>query len=113
MAITHYSFGRIVIDGEEYSRDVIILPGRVESPWRRRHGHVLAPEDLTTGLQADPAVIIIGTGYSGAMQVPDATLAFLKAQEIEVLVVKTEKAVEVFNQAAGQRRIVAALHLTC
>ncbi len=111
--ITRYSFGHIVIDGKEYSRDVIILPGRVESPWRRRQGHVLVPDDLETVVAAGAAMLIIGTGYSGVMQVADATLAFLKSKGIEARVEKTDQAVQIFNQSTGRSDLAAALHLTC
>ena len=46
MKITSYGFGRIVIDGKTYDKDVIILPEAVVSPWWRAEGHVLTPADL-------------------------------------------------------------------
>src|SRR5918994_662614 len=33
-----YSFGRIVVDGEEQTRDLIVLPHRVLTNWWRREG---------------------------------------------------------------------------
>jgi hypothetical protein len=41
--IDSYKFGRIVIDGQAYSRDVIILPDRVIRDWWRDSGHILHP----------------------------------------------------------------------
>ena len=41
-----YSFGRLVVDGEEQTNDVIVLPGRVVTNWWRKEGHSLAMEDL-------------------------------------------------------------------
>jgi hypothetical protein len=43
-----YSFGRITVDGEEHTRDLIVLPGRVVPDWCRREGHSLALEDSRT-----------------------------------------------------------------
>ena len=37
-----YSFGRIVVDGEEQTHDLIVLPHRVLTNWWRREGHSLA-----------------------------------------------------------------------
>jgi hypothetical protein len=36
--IKHYQFGRIVVDGQEERRDLIILPDRVVRNWWRRDG---------------------------------------------------------------------------
>ena len=44
--IDHYDFGRIVIDGREETRDLIILPDRVVRDWWRQEGHVLVVDDL-------------------------------------------------------------------
>jgi hypothetical protein len=41
-----YSFGRLTVDGEEHTRDVIVLPRRVVGDWWRREGHSLVLEDL-------------------------------------------------------------------
>ncbi len=112
MRIDSYSFGQVVIDGKKFTKDVIIFADRVSCPWWRRQGHVLAPEDLEAALSAAPEILIIGSGYSAAMRVPDSTLAFLKTKGIEARVEKTEKAVEIFNRSAGSN-VAAALHLTC
>ena len=44
--IENYSPGRVVIDGVELNRDVIVLPNRVLRNWWRRDGHSLVIEDL-------------------------------------------------------------------
>jgi hypothetical protein len=31
--LSEYSFGRIVVDGEEQTRDLIVLPDRVVTDW--------------------------------------------------------------------------------
>ena len=45
--LENYSFGRIVVDGEEQTRDLIALPHRVFTNWWRREGHSLAIEDFS------------------------------------------------------------------
>jgi hypothetical protein len=44
--IDHYEFGRIVVDGCEETRDLIILPDRVVRNWLRQQGHALVVDDL-------------------------------------------------------------------
>jgi hypothetical protein len=115
MEIQDYAFGRIVIGGETYTKDVIVFHTRVFSPWWRAEGHGLSPEDLVEVFKEPVRLIIIGTGASGVMQVPGRTTAFLKGKGLDVEVMKTPEAVSRYNQllSEGRTDIVAALHLTC
>ncbi len=60
--IDGYRFGRVVVDGEEQSRDVIVLPSRVVRNWWREEGHVLGLPDLDDVLEELPERLILGTG---------------------------------------------------
>ena len=114
MKITHYEFGRISINDQEYNSDVIISANNVQDNWWRKEGHSLAIDDLHTVLQAKPEVLVIGSGYYGRMKVPDTTRDYLAEKGIRVEVAKTSEAVAMFNKLQqGCARIVAALHLTC
>lgn len=113
MTITHYSFGKIIINGKTYTSDVIIYPKRVDPSWWRKEGHYLQTEDLEDAINLKPDTLIIGTGQSGVMQVPQKTIKYLKSKGIEVYVERTEKAVEMFNEKTEGKRVIAALHLTC
>ncbi|MBE0466287.1 MAG: hypothetical protein IBX71_03570 [Candidatus Desulforudis sp.] len=42
MIINDYRFGQIVIDGEKYTSDVIILPECIIASWWRQDGHSVA-----------------------------------------------------------------------
>jgi hypothetical protein len=44
--IEGYRPGRVVVDGVEHTRDVIVLPERVVTNWWRRDGHSLVIDDL-------------------------------------------------------------------
>ncbi len=111
--IDSYSFGRIVIDGTTYTKDVIIFPDRVFSPWWRKEGHNLCLDDLSEVLKAEPHILIIGKGYSGIMKVPRSVVEELRGRGIEVRAMKTTEAVELFNTLSDRKKKVAALHLTC
>jgi hypothetical protein len=43
--IDHYEFGRIVVDGRQETKDLIVLPDRVVRNWWRRDGHALVLDD--------------------------------------------------------------------
>jgi hypothetical protein len=114
MKIDQYAFGKIVIDGKTYTSDVIIYPEKVDASWWRKEGHRLQPADLEQVVREKPNILIVGTGNVGAMDVPQETLSFLRSQGIDVRVAPTEEAVEIFNSSHGEnKKIVAALHLTC
>ena len=114
MHIDSYQFGKIVIDGATYSSDVIILGDSVQSNWWRKQGHSLAVEDLQTVMEAKPAVLVVGCGASGIMQVPEDTRQALQQKGIELEAFNTHKAVERFNELSQRgTNVAAALHLTC
>ena len=114
--IVAYSFGSITIDGAQYTKDVIIGPSGVLSPWWRSDGHNLSPDDLESILPSPPEILVIGTGSFGVMKVPKETIKFLEDKSIEPRVMRTGKAVEEFNtllKKLGPEKVMAALHLTC
>jgi hypothetical protein len=112
MRIDRYSFGTLVVDGIVYTRDVLIFPDRVVSPWWRKEGHLLRMEDLEEVLREKPEVLVIGKGYSGVMEVPDFLVQALAVEGIRVVVKNTPEAVGIFNILNYPNK-VAALHLTC
>ncbi len=113
MRIESYDFGKVQIEGEVYRSDVIVLPGSVRSGWWRKEGHRLDLRDLDEALEADPEVLVVGTGYHGRMSVPDDLVRELEKRGIELLFFDTNAAIESFNELSVTRRAVAALHLTC
>ena len=111
--IDSYDFGRIVIDGQRYTTDVIVFPDRVMDGWWRREGHRLHVEDLDEVLRERPEVLIVGTGYSELMRVPNEVRNYVKTMGIELIAQSTREACKTFNRLVQSRRAVAALHLTC
>jgi len=110
--LENYSFGRIVVDGEEHTRDLIVLPGRVVSDWWRREGHSLVMEDLEE-VQGDlPERLIVGCGAHGRLRPHPAVLDALRERGIEVEAFDTAEAVRRYGES-DERRTAAALHLTC
>ena len=112
MKIDEYSFGRIVVDGEEHSKDVIILPDRVVPNWWRKDGHGLVIEDLDEVIDELPSTLVLGTGAYGRMNPGPEAIAQLEARGIEVEALPTDRAVTRFNES-NSSTTAAALHLTC
>ena len=112
--IDNFTFGKVTIGGTEYHSDVVILPPRVMAEWWRKEGHVLHTEDLAEVLAYRPEVLIVGTGASGQMHVPDATVGDMESAAVRMEVLPTGEACSRFNElAAAGVRVAAAFHLTC
>ncbi len=114
MRIDSYTFGTIVIDGKTYTSDVIIYHDEVDASWWRNESHRLQASDIRKALDAQPDILIIGTGYAGVMSVPREVASFIAAQGIDVRIEKTTRAVELYNSLGETKHyVIAALHITC
>src|SRR6188472_1251478 len=110
--IDGYRFGRVLVDGEEQTRDVIVLPERVLTNWWRAEGHGLVLADLDEVLEELPAHLIVGTGAYGRLRPDPKTLDELKERGVEVEALPTEEAVRRYGEL-DPGRTAAALQLTC
>jgi len=82
--------------------------------WWREQGHRLSLSDLDEVFAADPSVLIVGTGMMGRVQVPAALRRDIKGRGIDLHVLPTGKAWELYNELVSSNcAVVAALHLTC
>ncbi|MBC8525696.1 MAG: hypothetical protein H8D22_02320 [Candidatus Cloacimonetes bacterium] len=114
MKIDKYQFGKINIEGKDYTHDVIIFPVYVESNWWRLQSHLLTIEDIEKIVSEKPDILFIGTGKFGLMKVAKEVIEYCKNNQIEIIIDKTENIVRKFNKHLdSKKRIVAALHLTC
>jgi hypothetical protein len=107
-----YSFGRVAVDGSEQTRDLIVLPDRVVTNWRRREGHSLAMEDLEDVLDSLPERLILGVGAHGRLRPDPAVIAELERRGTAVECLRTDEAIRRYGEL-DERQTAAALHLTC
>lgn len=112
--IEKYSFGSMRVDGRTYYADLAISGGGVVR-WWREESHLVRSADIDVILALKPAVLIIGTGYSGGMHVSDEVKTRCEEARVELIIERTAQAVERYNTAAleGKRQAAAAFHLTC
>jgi hypothetical protein len=110
--IEGYRFGQLVVDGEEQTRDVIVLPDRVVPNWWRADGHRLVLADLEDVLEELPERLVVGTGAYGQMRPDPAVIEQLRERGVEVEALKPDEAVRRYGEL-DPRRTAAALHLTC
>jgi hypothetical protein len=110
--IEDYHFGRVRVDGEEQTRDVIVLPGRVVTNWWRADGHRFVLGDLADVIEELPERLLVGTGAYGRMRPDREALDELRQRGVEVEALPTDEAVRRYGEL-DPRRTAAALHLTC
>lgn len=112
--IDDYAFGRIVIDGREEQKDVILTRSGIHPNWWRDEGHTLVLDDLDEVLEASPEVLVVGTGAQGRMR-PDPGLDDALAERgIRMEAMPTDRAVERANELFREgANAAAAFHLTC
>lgn len=111
--IESYDFGQIIVNGRRYTRDIIIFPDNVKDGWWRKEGHKLSLEDLKEVFEAKPEVLLIGTGYSGLMKVPQDVKDYATSKNIELIVENTRQACQTYNRLYRSKKVIAAFHLTC
>ena len=114
MYIESYSFGLMTIDGKIYGKDLIVFNERIIPNWWRKSGHALSIDDLDEVLKYKPDILVVGTGASGMMQVPEITKKGLKNKNISIIEEDTGVAYQTFNNYIEEgRRVAGAFHLTC
>jgi hypothetical protein len=113
--IDGYRFGRMVVDGEAYEKDLILSDAGVRSNWWRREGHWLSLPDIQDALdQIKPSLVVIGTGNDGLMKVDSGLESKLAKSDIRMIAEPTPDAVLRYNQSIHAReKVMGAFHLTC
>ena len=111
--IDSYVFGHVVVDGRSYTSDVMVFPDGAVDGWRREDGHRVEAADLYAVLLAKPEVLVVGCGCYNVMEVPAATADYVRVRGIDLVMLDTAAAVELFNSLSGKKKVAAALHLTC
>lgn len=113
--ITAYEFGRMTVDNQTHTSDLILYPdGRIQGNWFRKAGHFLESADLRELIRSGPKRIIVGTGASGRMTVDATLISETAAAGIILDAIPTRQAVDCYNRLYGKEADLAAcFHLTC
>ncbi len=115
MKLTGFSFGKLVVDGDEHTHDLVIDRGRVRKRdkhpskrYRSRYGHT--PLSLDEDLPWKCERLVVGTG-AGALPIMDEVRREAERRHVELIALPTEKALELLAEDHPQTN--AVLHLTC
>ena len=115
MKIESYDFGTITINNRVYFKDVIVFQNHVLNYWVREENLVLKPTDLVEVIKTAPDLLLIGTGYSGVLEIPKETRKYLKKKKIKFKPMISKEAVKKYQELTEKdpkNKIVLAIHLT-
>jgi len=114
--INSTQFGSVVIDNKKYNQVLIINDSIIERDYNKLEelfgtSHKIGNWERDELLKGNPEAIIIGTGQSGAMEVDQDFIGFMKEKNIEVIIAKTLEAIEIYNKQ--NKKVNALIHTTC
>jgi hypothetical protein len=114
MIISHYQFGKMVINNHTYTNDLIIYGQNVFGDWFREKGHQLTIDDLSQLPLDSISDIIVGTGYYGFLKVHTSVIDYCDRHNITLKPLKTAQAVDMFNDWYNKKtHLAGAFHLSC
>ncbi len=112
--IEDYEFGKIIVNGKIYTRDLIIMPSKIIENWWRKEGHRVQIEDLKEIMNEEISYFIIGIGYYDRVEVDNEVIEFFKKRDIKLLMENSKRAVEDYNILAKEgKKVAIGIHLTC
>jgi hypothetical protein len=115
--ITHFSWGKVEVDGRLTFRDAKLFPGGArEWDWREtgtHHRPGIQPADVNELLEEGARVIVLSRGVMKQLLVCRETLQLLADRGITVHVLQTEEAVQLYNELRKREAVGGLFHSTC
>ena len=115
--IGHVSWGTMNVDTLGIGKDFKLYPGGGrEWDWSEtgtRHDPGIQPADVQELIDRGCHVVVLSRGMELRLQTMPETIAYLEKSGIEVHVLETSAAVELYNQLAGNVPVGGLFHSTC
>jgi hypothetical protein len=116
--VTAISWGSVAVEGiSQQFKDVKLYPGGArEWDWNEtgtRHVPGIKPADVQELIDNGARVIVLSVGMEGALQVMPETIAHLESNDVTHHVLRTDEAVNLYNQFADSVQVGALIHSTC
>lgn len=115
--ISKLSWGRIEIESGSGFKDVKLYPGGArEWDWGETgtsHSPGIQPADVEELLEHGARAVILSKGRLGRLGICSETLELLESRGIAVRILKTEQAVEVYNDLRERQPVGGLFHTTC
>ncbi len=114
MKVDHLSFGKIIIDGQTYREDIVIVDKQIihrekdaSRKWKAKYGHT--PLSVEENIPWQCRKLVIGTGMYGALPVMPEVKEKAEKLGVELQIMPSPQAVRHLDD----RHTNLILHLTC
>ena len=116
--IESLSWGRVEVEGRYGPfKDAKLWPGGArEWDWNEtgtQHSPGIQPADVEELLEHGATVVVLSRGQQDRLRVKPETLEMLEERGVDVHVLRTQEAVERYNEMAGEGEVGALIHSTC
>lgn len=109
-----YRFGEIIYKGELYRYDVWVdTKGNARERLPRGDNHLLGAKELINYLEPATKKVIVGTGYSGVLEIAEDAKELLASRGIALVSAKSGEAVQLYNREKNKTSTTALIHSTC
>jgi hypothetical protein len=109
--INSFQFGSLKINNKKYDNDMTVFWDGELMP--RESSHAFSKDELMDILVKGPEKIILGTGTAGCVKLDKEIEGIAKKNNVEILALKTQDAVDEFNKISRSEKVAAVLHVTC
>jgi hypothetical protein len=111
-------FGEIIVGKKSYDHDIYIgVNGKVKdrdrSRAKERYGdaHTVGPKELEKVCEGGPAVLFVGAGKDGELELTEDARRYLGHRAIRCEVLPTPSVAEAYNQCNERKAVL--VHVTC
>ncbi len=116
--VTHLSWGRLEVEGEEGPfKDARLFPGGARAwDWNEtdtRHEPGIQPADVEELLERGATVVVLSKGFHERLGVTPEALRLLEDNGVTAHVRQTGDATLLYNQLRETERVGALIHSTC
>lgn len=109
--INSTEFGSVTINRKKYNHDVWIFPdGTVEE---RDKDHEFTAEEMEYLATEHPDTVLVGTGQNGVVKISEGAVRIAEQRGIELVAGTTPDIIHLYNEISQERKVVAAIHVTC
>ena len=115
--ISNLSWGRLEVEGHGSFKDAKLFPGGArEWDWREsgtNHRPGIQPDDVEELLDRGATVLVLSTGMHGRLLVSFEATKLLEARNVTYHQLKTERAIELYNELREKEKVGGLFHTTC
>ncbi len=115
--ISRISWGHMEVEGIGTGKDFKLYPGGGRAwDWNEtgtQHDPGIQPWDVVELIEHGSEVVVLTRGMELALRTCHETLDLLRKRGIRVFIEETRRAVEIYNELAGNEAVGGLFHSTC